>query len=261
MSKMTHRQARNLLQASIDYKLTRKRQALLDAHLVECRDCTQYACQMQGLEADLRRLMQERWEGKKGKFSNETVKVRSRRIDMRKKTWNTIKALGAITLLVFLAIVLSSFFRQQGSSNLSQPTAPNQMSTPTAVESKGTPTSVKTGVTSDGDWFVSINVGKFILTVANMGTMVKKIDYQFSKSTCGGIQINPSEIVDASSWLIIENQFTIHSTLDRTGQFTIDISGVYDMASQKLSGTWMAAIEGSACSGTWEAQAPETSGP
>jgi LysM repeat protein len=118
MGKITHQQAHNMIQTSVDHPLTPKRQARLDAHVTECGDCRRYAGHLRKLENDLRRVMQEHWHEQQTNISIKIIQARSRRLRRRNTIWNTVKVLGEIALLATLLIVVNSFLRQLGSSSV-----------------------------------------------------------------------------------------------------------------------------------------------
>jgi Putative zinc-finger len=256
MTRFPHRQIRNQIQDSIDYPLPAEVQAQLDAHLAGCASCQSYGGQVRGLETDLRRVMQARWGGKTGKFSSEAILPQLRRHRMQNMIWNSVKVLGVVALSVVLVIAAGSLFRLQGPSPSTVTATGVTTSTPAATEAQASPAFLGSGKPADGEWTAGTNFGQLIFTIGNTGTRIKKVDYLFSKWTCGDTTINASEVVDATDWLIIDNQFTAYSTFDKAGQFTIEITGAYEAANQKLSGDWMAAVSGTVCTGTWEASAP-----
>ena len=59
--------------------------------------------------------------------------------------------------------------------------------------------------------------------------------------------------MDASSWLITDNKFSLTSTLDRDALVHMVINGAYDPVTQLLAGTWEEVSFDVSCSGTWQA--------
>ncbi len=256
MTHYTHRQARNRIQASLDKPLPAEAQARLEAHLAECGSCQSYAIQVSGLETDLRRVMQAHWGGKTAQFSSGYVLSKIRRYRMQAMVWSSVKWLGVVALSIVLVLAAGSLFHLQSPSPAIAPTAGVSTSTPAVTEAQTIPALPGAEKPADGEWIAATGFGKLIFTIGNAGTRIKKVDYQLSQWTCGETTIDASEIVDDSDWLITGNQFTAYSTFDKAGQFTIEIHGAYETASQKLSGDWMAAVSGTVCTGRWEASAP-----
>jgi LysM repeat protein len=129
MGKITHQQARNMLQASVDHPLSSTIQARLDDHLAECSDCHRYAEHLQKLENDLHRVMQERWHEQHANISIVSIQARSRRLGMRNTIWNSVKVLAVIALLATFLIVVNSFLRQPGSSKAADTQTPQESTT------------------------------------------------------------------------------------------------------------------------------------
>ena len=62
MHEITHQKARALLQSAVDFALEPADKSALDAHLSECKECSDYASHMTSLESNLRRVMHANWD-------------------------------------------------------------------------------------------------------------------------------------------------------------------------------------------------------
>ena len=273
MKRITHQQARNMLQDLVDHPLTSRSQAQLDAHLTECGDCRQNAEHLHLLENNLRRIMRERWRGQPAKISIVSIQTRSRRLRVRNKLWNSVKMLAAIALLATFLFVVNSFLHQPGSFSASANHATQESITDKNVspsptsEFQTTPT-VFVKTTTSSEWVASTDFGKLVLSMDASGTRITKISYQFAGWKCGSTPYS-GETVDATGWLISDGKFSVITTFDPKALTHIYMDGTYDKTNQKLSGTWdfVSSVTTNNCSGsgTWEAlaqtQAAETSTP
>jgi len=105
MPRITHQQARYLLQASLDNPLPAKLQSELESHLAACEACRLYAEQISHLESDLRRVMHARWDGQEADISIKSARVRLRRLSTQKNVWNTIKVMGVVAIVITLLVI------------------------------------------------------------------------------------------------------------------------------------------------------------
>ncbi len=62
MLEITHQKAQALLQAAADSSLSPADQSALDAHLLQCKACSDYAGQLASLEIGLRSVLHARWD-------------------------------------------------------------------------------------------------------------------------------------------------------------------------------------------------------
>jgi len=263
MEKISHQQAHNMLQDLVDHPLTSKNQTRLDAHLTECCDCRQYAEQLHLLENNLRRVMQERWHGQNANISFVTIQTRSRRLRMRNKIRNSVKALAAIALLATLLIVVISFLRQPDSfsaanSQATQKSTTIENASPSPISESQTASTAAARPTASSEWVATTDFGKLVLYMDASGTRITKISYQFSNWICGS-KIYSNEIVDAAGWLITDSKLSVITTFDREALVHMYLDGAYDKTNQKFSGTWdfVSSVTNNNCSGsgTWDASA------
>jgi hypothetical protein len=259
MNAFSHPRARRQIQAMVDDRLEASKQLLLNEHLAACKECRAYANELLAIEDVLRQV------GRSGNLGFSTIKAgssaprsgqrvitailaRYRRDIMQKRFFSIVGILATLGILAAAVILLGNLTRYPPISPMS-----------TLVVSPPTPTENMTTI-AQGDWVASTTFGRLILTVADRGPrirMIQKISYQFSGWTCGSTTF-PGEIVDASEWLISEdNRLVIDSTFDQAGMVTMHLSGTYDETNQGLSGKWEAASYDTICSGTWEASAPK----
>lgn len=194
MGLMTHQQARNMIQASVDHPLSSKGKARLDAHLAECGDCRRYAEHLRILQNDLHRVMHERWYDQHANVSFKIIQARSRRLRMRKTIWNTVKVLGAIALLATFIIVVNSFLRQPGSSTAAGSKTPQE---PTTSEN-ASPSPQIERQTSLIPILYSVQQGDTCLSIAAFFnvSVVSIIESNNLKSDCS--DINPGQILRIS---------------------------------------------------------------
>ena len=62
MMELTHQEARTLLQAATDQIIKPEKISALDAHLLQCKACTEYANELVNLERNLRNAMHSNWD-------------------------------------------------------------------------------------------------------------------------------------------------------------------------------------------------------
>jgi len=62
MIEITHQKARSLIQAIADHRLPPGEKLSLDAHLVNCMECSDYASELSELEKDLRKVLHVNWD-------------------------------------------------------------------------------------------------------------------------------------------------------------------------------------------------------
>ena len=261
MKRITHQQARNMLQDLVDHPLTSNCQAQLDAHLTECGDCRQYAEHLHLLENNLRRIMRERWRGQPANISIVTIQTRSRRLRMRNTIWNSVKVLALIALLATFLFVVNSFLHQPGSFSASdnhatqESTTDKNVSPPPTSEFQTTPTIV-VRTTASSEWVATTDFGKLVFSMDASGTRITKISYQFGGWKCGSTPYS-GETVDAAGWLIADSKLSVITTFDQEALTHMYLDGTYDKTNQKLSGTWefVSSVTNNNCSGsgTWEA--------
>jgi hypothetical protein len=111
----------------------------------------------------------------------------------------------------------------------------------------------------DGDWVAPTGFGQFTMTVADGGTEIDYIFFEFDGFNCGWVTLGGSLEV-GSYWPIVDNQFTIDTDIDPYGDQTMTIEGTFTSSGDEASGTWVADIHGTICSGDWGPVGPETSG-
>jgi hypothetical protein len=248
----SHRQARRQIQAAADNPLTAAKQHLLEEHLTTCVECRTYADQLHALENVLLRAGRYRNLGNsftRPSSSNTrsishivaSIRSRYRSYLMRRRFVSTVGALAVLGVFVAAFFLLGKL---------------SQYSDVTPVATPALSTAAAASAPSSGEWVATIEFGKFIITVNDKGTRIIRMSYQFSKWACGSIT-KPGEIVDASDWLINNNEFEAYTPFDRDSQSGIYINGTYDATNQKFSGTWEEFSNATTCSGTWEASAPK----
>jgi len=103
-----------------------------------------------------------------------------------------------------------------------------------------------------GDWSGSADFGTVTFFVNSTSTGISTFGYNFSEFLCGGVLRNGgTTIVRDPPWPIIDNQFSVEINSDPN--FEITITGTFENAGRRASGTWEAVSYGTTCSGTWEA--------
>ncbi|NJD59715.1 MAG: hypothetical protein FIA98_09990, partial [Anaerolineae bacterium] len=261
---LSHAEARKLISKALDSKLDHAQAETLEQHLQDCGECRAYAAQLETLDHNLKHELRNRWPEQDSSSSRvaavydeiQPALKRNKRKDSRAVT---LRSLGwsalAIVLIASLAWTIKTLApipsQVPAEETTVEPTSPvleaSQVITPTQAVIANTAEGLLTG-----SWSATTDFGQLIFTVDEAPARITRIDYLFTNWSCGEIT-QTSEIVDASSWLFTGNQFTAYSTFDRDGQLTMEINGSYDPASQKLTGTWQQAAQGSLCSGPWEA--------
>jgi LysM repeat protein len=86
MFEIDHQKARALLQAAADRTLSEEEKSALDAHLAECKDCSNYAENLTKLEAQLHKVFHAQWNHQRPVLNIQSVVHPSR----RKLVWNTL---------------------------------------------------------------------------------------------------------------------------------------------------------------------------
>ncbi len=263
-TELTHLQARELVHLDMDGSLDDGQRMQLGQHLEVCAECRSYAEKMVQLDTRLQHSLQERWPESHPNEVNLASKLayilpQARKSQVKINHLNNIRSLGwgalAILLIVGLAWTIKTLapLPSQAPAGLSSPVA-----TPSFLQSSEVPSATiqvqpqDSGDITVGDWVAATDFGKLIITVDGSGTLITKIDYQFSNWTCGSI-IQSAEIVDAASWQVSGNEFSVTSTFDPDGQVHMILNGAYDPANQKLTGTWEETVKEAYCSGSWEA--------
>ncbi len=262
--KTTHRQARTLIHSDMDGSLDDDQRIQLGQHIESCVECRAYAEQMAQLESHIQHSLQERWPESHPKEVELASKLADilpqvRKNQMKINHANALRSLGWGTLAILLIIGLAWTIKNlaplpaESPAGLSSPVA----STPIIQLTKEPSSTLQVipqevAVPEAGDWIASTDFGKLIISVDDLGTRITKIDYRFSNWTCG-FTTQSSEIVDASSWLVTDNKFSVTSTFDKDGLVHMLLYGAYDSANQKLTGTWEESVSDTICSGTWDA--------
>jgi hypothetical protein len=261
---LSHLQARKLILLDIDSSLDVDQRKQLGQHLEDCAECRTYMDAMIKLDVGLKHSLQERWPQsppKEIEFASqlEDILPKVRRNQIKANHANTLRSLGwgALTILLIASLMWTirtlAPLPSQVPVGLSSPEATTVILSSTVIPSATIQAMPQvSGSLIAGDWVASTNFGKLIISVDDLGTRITKIDYQFSDWMCGSIT-QSAEIIDASSWLVTDNKFSITSTLDQNGQLQMYLNGVADTSNQKLTGTWEETSNDAYCSGTWEA--------
>jgi murein DD-endopeptidase MepM/ murein hydrolase activator NlpD len=122
MTEDSHSQFHKLVQASLDGPLGEAERCLVEAHLVTCPACRQYAAELGALQTGLSRLMKKRW---KAGFDPDprilqNIQSGSRRLAMRK--W-VFRIAGGIVVIGIFIFVFSGVLSGLGSRSPLQPAA------------------------------------------------------------------------------------------------------------------------------------------
>lgn len=260
----SHLQARKLILLDINGSLDDDQRKLLGQHLEACIECRKYADEMMKLDARLKHSLQERWPQSHPKeielashFADILPKVRRKQITVDHTSTLRSLSWGALAILLIAGLVWTiktlAPLPSQVPIGESSPETTETVIQPSIVPLPTLQVTPKmSGVLTAGDWVASTDFGKLIISVDDPDTRITKIDYQFSDWTCGSIT-QSAEIVDASSWLVTDNKFSIISTFDQNAQVYMYLNGAYDSTNQKLTGTWVETAKDAYCSGTWEA--------
>jgi len=142
MTGITHKQARDYINAFADGLIQEQERELLNEHLKTCDECRAYAGQMNALESRLRHSFHHRWEPLHGPSENlaQTVQSSARKIAMTDRINLRLKIIAGFAALIVLGIIFGSVIWQLKSHSIKNPsTNPTTtiISTATAVSSSG----------------------------------------------------------------------------------------------------------------------------
>ncbi len=270
VKELTHLQARVLIHLDMDGSLDTDQRKQLDQHLDICVDCRSYAAEMAQLDAKLQHSLQGRWEQSQSDEVKSTAALAGilpqvRKNQMKVNRTNTLRSIGWGTVTVLLIAALAWTIKTLAPIPVQVPAGVN---TPLPSKSVILPTEVPSTTIQvppqvsipllPGNWVADTDFGKLIFTIASQGTQIIKTDFLFSDWSCGSTD-HSGEIVDASSWLITDNKFSVTSTLDRDAKVHMVVNGAYDPVTQMLTGTWEEVSFDVSCSGTWQAAPPSVS--
>jgi hypothetical protein len=112
MKRLSHEQARQILQAASDGLVDEDIQAALEKHLAECTECSDYAIQLTQLETRLAASLQERWPLQNATGSDIAsvlgkIPNRTRIMNMKNIFLTTVRGLTWIVLAIALVAVLT----------------------------------------------------------------------------------------------------------------------------------------------------------
>ena len=153
----------------------------------------------------------------------------------------------ALALLGGLAIACSA---QSVVQNIipTMPVFPTFPPVPPTPAAEGTPTG---NSPMSGDWSAKTDFGRLAFTVAPDGQNVTTVVVGIENYTCGGTTLT-TEMQILNSWSIDAGAFGDTIDLNPGHIEDLAISGSYDAAAKKFSGTWEDDEYGTHCSGTWE---------
>jgi anti-sigma factor RsiW len=132
MSRITHKQAQEYINASTDGLLKDAEKALLDAHLAECSACQLQAENLNRLGKRLESGFRARWdtENDSSKITITNIKSQSRKVIMTNRIIFGIKAFAGLCALIILGAGFNSFIiKAQNFSNSTIVPAAEQTST------------------------------------------------------------------------------------------------------------------------------------
>jgi hypothetical protein len=111
----------------------------------------------------------------------------------------------------------------------------------------------KEGPPRAGDWNVTTDFGKFVLTVNSDGSYITKLAITFSGYSCGGITQSGTVTISSSpGWSISKGKFNISNSIDPQGNVTLTINGTFSKSGEEASGSWSLNAYGTNCSGSWD---------
>ncbi len=261
---ITHPQAHELIHLDLDASLDEAQNILLNQHLENCAECRAYAVEIYQLDIRLRRSLQARWQQsdpEEAKSASALVGILPvvRKNQMKLNRANTLRSLGWGALTILLIAVLAWTLKTlaplpaQVPAVVNSPIATVEASRSTEVSSATiqVPPQVSAGLLP-GKWVAATDFGELIFSVGDTGREITQTDYKFTEWSCGSTN-HSGEIVDAASWSITDNKFSVLSTFDREAMVHMLVNGAYDPTSQMLTGTWEETSYDVSCSGTWEA--------
>jgi ABC-type glycerol-3-phosphate transport system substrate-binding protein len=275
---LTHKQARLRFEAAMDiahyYGQKPELDPILAAHLKGCPECQAFIELAVKFNDQLAQSLPGVWQvpddsNQRMEFAIKNVHNQiKRRYGLNHQnikngiqlTWQLGIELIIIALLLGVLILgLSLLPEKSNPAGSNRPVLTEPSLTPSNDSTSDTPVPQRSALALDGEWVADTLFGRLILSMGDAGEKIKKITYQFSNWTCGSITAS-GEIVDASSWLITGNEFSLTSTFDRNGQLHMELTGKYDDSSQEFSGNWSYSSKDTVCSGRWTASflSPET---
>jgi hypothetical protein len=261
---LTHLQAQELIHLDMDRSLDDAQRLLLGQHLEHCAECRAYAAEITQLDTRIQHSLQSRWQQSvpdedKSAATLTDILPQVRKNQLKVNRANNLRSLGWGTLIVLLIVTLAWTIKTLAPIPVQAPAGVN---TPIPTAAAALPTELPTATIQvppqesvpllPGEWVAVTDFGKLIFTIGNQGTQIIKTDFLFSGWSCGSTN-HSGEVVDASSWLITDNKFSVTTTFDRDAMVHMVINGAYDPAAQKLTGTWEEVSFDVSCSGSWEA--------
>jgi Tol biopolymer transport system component len=129
MSKLTHAQARQYLDARTDGVISPVQQQALDAHLAHCAHCMEYVRWLHGYEAWLESSLQEAGPTRRTSSPQELQRVRlsvSEKVNQMKRMRPFVVAAGslaAVGTLIVVGIILAMLLRTRNPQPADDPTA------------------------------------------------------------------------------------------------------------------------------------------
>ncbi len=106
MNQITHEQAQTYLHLAADGLLHAKEMALLDAHLLNCATCRDYAEEFTRLESALRTTLRRRWDGVPVRVPMDRILGRAPASPLR-RALSVAATPALLTFLVLLAVTLT----------------------------------------------------------------------------------------------------------------------------------------------------------
>jgi hypothetical protein len=243
MAMISHRQARRLIQVSVDIPMHPTEQVRLDEHLAACEECRQYAGRITRFESELGQAMHARWDRRSTSIPLAAIQSHLRRYRMKKIIWGSIGALGAIAIVAALLIFVIPLIRTQSPAR----TGTGGLQTPSQIP----------GATLAGDWTAATDFGRILFTVDSTGTWVMRTRIEFNTGwTCGPeTNFNDISITDQMRIPNDENSvFGLGWPVGDVGQFHVTVVWkTHNATSRTFLGYWEVIVGTSKCSGDWTA--------
>ena len=128
MFEITHQKAHDLMQASADQPLGAEEKSALGAHLAKCKECSDYAKSLAGLESRLRKSLHAQWDDHLPDLNQQAIM----RPPLAKLIWDSLfsqtNTMGKVTIL---AALLLGYFMIANLFGIQLPISGNE--TPTIV--------------------------------------------------------------------------------------------------------------------------------
>jgi LysM repeat protein len=194
METISHPRARSLLQAAADKKLALSEKKLLEGHLGECQECSEYADHLRQLEANLTRTFEARWGKLEPRLSYQFIKKRSAVISGWNESVKTFVKVAVVpTLMLTFILVFFAIEQKNPGAKLALP-APSASSPalPGALLETPSPqmTQVKKNPTACHDFTYIVQKNDTVETIAVRFGISEAVLREHNQLTEGTVRVS-----------------------------------------------------------------------